>query len=95
VSAPVTLPPEALRETAASREAEADCRDHNENSCAFLREDPTSSLSGSAASGEAFWGRLRPIRSKRWSGPMIVSSTISSTRSDSLQRLFPPTDLPH
>ncbi len=40
-SAPVTLPPEALREPAASREDEADGSDHTGNSCAFPRERPT------------------------------------------------------
>ncbi len=40
-SAPATLPPEALRQAAASREDEADGSDRTENSCAFPRERPT------------------------------------------------------
>ena len=47
-SAPATLPPEALRNAAASPEDEADGRDRNEDSRAFPRERPTFEVTGAA-----------------------------------------------
>ena len=65
-SAPKTLPPEALRNAAASPEDEAEGRDRNEDSRAFPRERPTFDVRG-RRSGEAAKGtRKRSL----WAVPL-------------------------